>query len=73
MRGVDVQRVVASSVTEDNQDIEDAPIQTSMEEMETIKKLGDLKVSSEKLASTTSIEIKDDNKSVGFVYITFAN
>ena len=63
MRGIDVQRVEASAVNEDKQDIEDAAIQSSVETVDSCtKKLVDLQFHNNKSESSENIE--NESKSV---------
>ena len=68
MRGVDVQRVEASAVSEDKQDIEDAAaVQSSLENVESCsKKLVELQLSKNRPESTENNE--NDTKSVTIVF-----
>ena len=82
MRGVDVQRVVASQpVAEDRQDIEDASTRSSIEpqgeEIDTLKKFGDMQLSEGKSGSQSNLEQVeplnlDGSKSVNEFVFNFA-
>ena len=68
MRGVDVQRVVATDVMEDNQDIEDANTSACMEPAEvdaTLKKITDLLVADGKAASRGPHDAETDENGTG--------